>query len=166
MVISVNSLDFPVGDLPPPSAPNLPRDDLHATMMAIYASPAGNLCTHLNAVASGVSVGQMATTIARPDRGYAGTYNYFDPDNFLSTAALVWANNPFLHTQVRAVLERSGQFLKSNGQLPHHFDHDKPVYQALSGEIQTGPNVFWILSCLNYAKASQDLDWLRGRVGS
>ena len=43
---------------------------------------------------------------------------------------------------------RSGSFLKVsddkfNGQLPHHFQGDKPTYTALSGATQTGPNTFW-----------------------
>jgi hypothetical protein len=68
----------------------------------------------------------------------------------------------YLHDQVRAVLERSGSFINDKGQLPHHFEKTKPVYQALSGATQTGPNVFWILSCLNYVKYSGDLEWLVG----
>ena len=35
------------------------------------------------------------------------------------------------------------------------------MYQALSGEIQTGPNVFWVLSALNYAKSARNFAWLR-----
>lgn len=60
------------------------------------------------------------------------------------------------------VLERSGSFLTDQGQLPHHFEGLEPQYEALSGEIQTGPNTFWILSCFNYAKSSGNFDWLRG----
>lgn len=158
--LGLNSLDFPVGQLA--LQPNLPRDDLHAALMGIYASPAGCLCTHMNEVADGVAVGQIATTIARPTRGYSGTYNYFDPDNYLSTAAMLWSNDPYLQEQVRRVIERSGDFLKPTGQLPHHFVDLVPTYQALSGEIQTGPNVFWILSAINYAKSTQNITWLQG----
>ena len=37
----------------------------------------------------------------------------------------------------------SGEFLRIsdddlNGELPHHFEKDKPTYTALSGAIQTG----------------------------
>ena len=158
--IAANDLDFPVGTLTP--GKNLCANDIHALMIGIYASPAGNLCTHTNEVRPGVAVGQMATSIALPVRGYNDTYNYFDPDNYLATSALSWSNEHYLQEQVRTVLERSGAFLKPNGQLPHHFVGIKPVYQALSGEIQTGPNVFWILSCFNYAKASQNFSWLKG----
>ena len=55
------------------------------------------------------------------------------------------------------MLERSGAFINEKGQLPHHFVADKPVFQALSGATQTGPNVFWILSCLNYVKHSGNM---------
>ena len=161
-VIGVNDFDFPVGALAPPSDVNMELSDIHATMMGIYASPVGCLCTHINEVSEGEAVGQIATSIARPDRGYQGTYNYFDPDNYMSISAMLWSNDPYLQAQARRVLERSGAFLKPSGQLPHHFQGTDPVYQALSGEIQTGPNVFWVLSCFRYAKSSQDLEWLRG----
>ena len=84
-----------------PAIPGVSEEDLHALLTGIYASPAGCLCTHENAVAEGQQVAQMATTIARPDRGYAGTYNYFDPDNYINTAALLWSGDPFLQEQVR-----------------------------------------------------------------
>lgn len=157
--LAANNMDFPASTVG--TNIQVPTKDVHAIMTGTYASPVGNLCTHMNEVRDGVSVGQIATSIALPGRGYSGTYNYFDPDNYLATSALVWSNEPYLQEQVRAVLERSGSFLKTNGQLPHHFVGTKPVYQALSGEIQTGPNVFWILSCFNYAKASQNFSWLR-----
>jgi hypothetical protein len=158
--VGINNFDFPVATLKAGQA-NLLRDDLHAILTGVYASPVGCLCTHVNEVQDGVQVAQIATTPARPDRGYQDTYNYFDPDNYFSTTAMLWSNEPFLQEQVRLVLERSGSFLKPDGQLPHHFEVTTPIYQALSGEIQTGPNVFWILSCFNYAKATQDLDWLK-----
>lgn len=56
------------------------------------------------------------------------TYNYFDPDNYLSTAAMLGAGDPYLQEEVRRVIERSGEFLLPSGQLPHHFVGTKPVY--------------------------------------
>ena len=160
MRVGVNDRDFPTarvaGDI------GVPMDDLHGAMTGIYASPVGCLNTHVNAVADGEAVGQIATTIARPDYGYSGTYNYFDPDNFISTSAMLYSYEPYIQAEVRKVLERSGSFLLPTGQLPHHFEGTTPTYQALSGEIQTGPNVFWVLSCFNYAKTSGDLEWLNG----
>lgn len=60
------------------------------------------------------------------------------------------------------MIERTGAFMKdSNGQLPHHFNGVKPYYVALSGETQTGPNVFWVKTALRYAAVTGDFDWLR-----
>jgi hypothetical protein len=58
-----------------------------------------------------VKLGQIATTVARPSRGYAGTYNYFDPDNFFSMTALIYSGERFLQSQARTVIERSGEWL-------------------------------------------------------
>jgi hypothetical protein len=63
-------------------------------------------------------------------------------------------------SQVRAVIERSGSFLNAQGQLPHHFDGIQPIFVALSGATMLGPNVFWALSALNYAKNTGNLQWL------
>ena len=68
-------------------------------------------------VVSGKRVAQIATTIAGPGRGYAGTYNYFDPDNFISLSAMIYSGNRYLQEQARAVVERSGAFLNPNGQV-------------------------------------------------
>ena len=142
-------------------APALKGDDLEALHTAIYGSAVGCLMTYPNEVVKGETVAQVATTIARPDRGYGGTYNYFDPDNYLTMSALIYSGEPYLQQQARVVIERSGAFLKPNGQLPHHFVDDKPTYAALSGATQTGPNTFWTLSALSYARNSGDLKWLK-----
>ena len=158
-----NSFDFPI--LPDVVGDDVEEGvelaDLHVFMTGVFASAVGNIFSHDNAVVPGERVAQMATTIHRPDVGYAGTYNYFDPDNYIATFALLSTGYAYLHEQVRLVLERSGAFINSKGQLPHHFVDDKPVFQALSGATQTGPNVFWILSCLNYAKHSGNMTWLQ-----
>jgi hypothetical protein len=89
-------------------------------------------------------------TVARPipilssARGYDGTYNYFDPDNFFTLSAIMYSGEPYLLNQAKTVIERTGSFIKrETGQLPHHFVTVKPYYLALSGETQTGPNTFW-----------------------
>ena len=51
---------------------------------------------------------------------------------------------------------------EETGQLPHHFNGAEPYYLALSGETQTGPNIFWTKTALQYASASGDFEWLRG----
>mmetsp|Transcript_9666 Transcript_9666/g.28527 ORF Transcript_9666/g.28527 Transcript_9666/m.28527 type:complete len:821 (-) Transcript_9666:30-2492(-) len=161
--LAPNDHDFPAqgpeGDLP--AGGNIPAADLQAFLTGVYGSPVGQLCTHDGGVKQGVRVAQMATSIGSPSHGYDGLYNFFDPDNFLSTAALLYSGDEYLQAQVRAVLERNGDVMKDGGQLPHHFVGLDPTYSALSGETQTGPNVFWILSCFNYAKTTGDLAWLR-----
>jgi hypothetical protein len=47
------------------------------------------------------------------------------------------------------------------GQLPHHFNGIAPYFLALSGETQTGPNIFWVKTALQYAAASGNYSWLK-----
>eukprot|EP00040_Diaphanoeca_grandis_P026583 m.149250 g.149250 ORF g.149250 m.149250 type:complete len:880 (-) comp30646_c0_seq1:102-2741(-) len=157
--IAGNDRNFPSLNLT--TEANIPDYDLESYMTGIYASSVGCLCTYDNEVVAGKRVSQIATTIARPSRGYSGTYNYFDPDNFISLSAMIYSGNPYLMRQARDVVERSGDFLLENGQLPHHFVNDKPTYTALSGATQTGPNTFWTKTALQYAKASGDMEWLK-----
>jgi hypothetical protein len=162
LTVTGNNADFPAGFVDMSTTFNLPFRDLWSLMTSIYGSPVGSLCTAPGAVIPGnVGVGQIATTIARPHRGYPGTYNYFDPDTFLAGSAILISGDAYLQEQVKRVLLRSGEYLKPTGQLPHHFEYSYPIYQALSGEIMTGPNVFWIKTCFAYAKHSGDLEWLR-----
>ena len=179
MLISPNNRNFPASALTT-TQPNLPDDDLAAIMTGIYGSAPGCLCTFPNAPAcpglegKREQVGQIATTVARPSRGYGGTYNYFDPDNFFSMTALIYSGDPFLQEQARTVIERSGKFLcigqvqKTHkctyGQLPHHFVGDQPTFLALSGATQTGPNTFWVKSALQYARNSGNMAWLKAYI--
>lgn len=113
MVIAPNNRNFP--SLRLPAGNNLPASDLEALMTGVYGSSPGCLCTYPGEVVAGKAVAQIATTIARPDRGYQGTYNYFDPDNFISLSAMLYTGDAFLQQQARAVVERSGAFLKPSG---------------------------------------------------
>ena len=138
--------------------------DYIAFMTGVYASPAGNLCTQKNEVVEGQQAAQIATTIATPIRGYEGGYNFFDPDNNIALSAVMFSTDADLIEETRKVIERSGSYLLDNGQLPHHFNDLIPTYQALSGAVQTGPNLFWVLTCLTYAKITQDMAWLKGYI--
>ena len=159
--LAPNDRNFPVLGLSH-AADNLPEDDLAALLTGAYGTSPGCLCTYPGAVKEGEALGQIATTIANPGRGYSGTYNYFDPDNFISLSALIYSGDAFLLDEARRVIERSGEFLKANGQLPHHFVDDKPTFTALSGATQTGPNTFWTKAALSYARnAEGGLEWLR-----
>ena len=74
-LLTPNDRNFPAGGLS--TGPNLPERDLEALLTGVYGSSPGCLCTFDNEVKDGERVAQIATTIARPDRGYGGTYNYF-----------------------------------------------------------------------------------------
>ena len=158
-MIAPNNRNFPAGGLRTAggTTANLPSDDLAAILTRIYGTAPGCLCTFPNAPAcpriegKHLKLGQIATTVARSargtgadkPRGYFGTYNYFDPDNFFSMTALIYSGDPFLQEQARTVIERSGAFLCvgqvqqvhncTTGQLPHHFVREVPHYLALSG---------------------------------
>jgi len=153
--IAVNDADFPVGNLPPGST--LAADDLRALYTAIYASSAGALVTY-------ALPGETATTLATPWRDYAHGYNFYDPDTWMAVSALVYSGDPYLQRQARTIIDKTGAHILSNGQVPHHFVDTTPSYVAISGATMTGPNIFWIASALQYARATGDYDWLRARM--
>jgi len=153
--IAVNNADFPVGNLPPGS--NLPADDLRALYTAIYASSAGALVTYS-------LPGETATTLATPWRDYPHGHNFYDPDTWMAVSALVYSGDPYLQRQARTIIDKTGAHILSNGQVPHHFVDTTPSYVAISGATMTGPNIFWIASALQYARATGDYDWLRARM--
>ena len=174
-LISVNDRNFPESNLI--TSENMDVKDLESLMTGVYASASGALCTGKNspgcpkAEGNKKQFGFIATTIARPDRGYGGTYNYFDPDNYISTSALIYSGDLFLQDQARYIIEQNGDNLCvgdvlktgvcSYGQMLHHWEGIKPTYLALSGATQTGPNIFWTLSALQYAKNTRDINWLK-----
>ena len=49
-------------------------------------------------------VGQIATGLMHPERGYADLFNFFDPDSYLTTQALALAGNSYLDDQVFLLL--------------------------------------------------------------
>jgi hypothetical protein len=158
--ITPNNYNFPAGSLT--TGENVPIDDLVATMVGMYASSPGNLCTFDSEVVAKKRVAQIATTIASPGRGYQDTYNYFDPDNFIALSSMLYTGDRYLQQQAKDVIMRSGAFLNATtGQLPHHFNKDQPTFLALSGATQTGPNIFWTKTAIQYAKTTGDLNWLK-----
>jgi len=162
--ISPNNRNFPSAQLPSGGVSNMDNsDDLESLMTGIYGSAVPCLCTYPNEVTNGFQVAQIATTLRNgKGRGYNHTYNYFDPDNFIGLSAVLYSGDPYLQNQARMVIERTGSFIKpENGQLPHHFVGVKPFYVALSGETQTGPNVFWVKTALRYAAVTGDVAWLQ-----
>eukprot|EP01051_Picozoa_sp_SAG22_P019552 SAG22_NODE_3648_length_1595_cov_3.252674_1_plen_349_part_01 len=176
--LAPNNYNFPAGggnfSLPAvdrgatglPGAAGLADADLAAMLTGIYGSAVGCLCTYPGLASGGPggpALGLAATTIDRPGRGYSGSYNFFDPDNFLTLSAILAAADPYLDRQVRRVLEQSGGSLKpGTGELAHHFEGGSPVYTALSGATMPGPNAFWLRTCLRYAESTGDVAWLKG----
>ena len=118
--LSPNDRNFPSSGLT--TGKNLPIFDLEAMVTGIYGSSPGCLATFDNEVKDGERVAQIGTTINRPSRGYGGTYNYFDPDNFISLSAMIYSGDTYLQQQARNVLMRSGQFLKVSVLLLFSFD--------------------------------------------
>lgn len=153
--VAVNDFDFPVATLAP--GDNLPFDDLRAMYTATYGSTVG-------ALASYDLPGETGVTIAHPTRAYAPGYNFYDPDTWMSVSSLVYSGDPYLQDEARKLIETSGAKMLPSGQVPHHFNGKDPVYVALSGATQTGPNIFWISAALQYAKATGDMGWLRAHM--
>jgi hypothetical protein len=153
--IAVNDFDFPVGTL---AADNgLPFDDLRAIYTATYGTTVGALDSY-------ALPGETGVTIAHPTRAYDPGHNFYDPDTWMSVSSLVYSGDPYLQNEARKLIETSGAKMLPSGQIPHHFNGSEPVYVALSGATQTGPNIFWISAALQYAKATGDMDWLRAHV--
>ncbi|KAL0490443.1 4-hydroxy-tetrahydrodipicolinate reductase [Acrasis kona] len=159
--IAVNHLDFPV--LSPHHIHqqiNVNFEHLRALYTAVYASPAGALVSYQ--FPSGV----ISPTVAYPNRGYWPLFNFYDPDSWFSISAMMYVSDPYINNECRKMLETSAKLVQPDGQLPHHFigdgDHDlRPTFEAISGATQTGPNIFWALSALQYVKNSGDYEWLK-----
>lgn len=153
--IAVNDHDFPVATLS--TRPNLPLPDLESIYTAVYGSSVGVLDTFANP-------GEVAVTLAAPTRSYGGLYNFYDPDTWETVNALVDSGDPYLISQARTLIEKSGAAILPSGQVPHNFAGDQPTYVAISGATQTGPNIFWIEAALAYANGSGDRPWLAAHI--
>eukprot|EP00756_Hemistasia_phaeocysticola_P043787 Hpha_TRINITY_DN17358_c0_g1::TRINITY_DN17358_c0_g1_i1::g.138044::m.138044 len=151
-----NNFDFPVAALPHSSEETLPFADLRAFMTGVFASPVGCFKSYIQG-----RRGEIAPTIAHPDTGYNPNTNFFDPDSYLSLSAVMYSGDAALQVEARLVLEKSMGVMQADGQLPHHFEGARPTYESIAGSTQTGPNIFWLLCCLQYAKLTGDFAWLR-----
>eukprot|EP01120_Amphizonella_sp_Union-15-10_P015804 TRINITY_DN8197_c0_g1_i1.p1 TRINITY_DN8197_c0_g1~~TRINITY_DN8197_c0_g1_i1.p1 ORF type:complete len:770 (-),score=131.23 TRINITY_DN8197_c0_g1_i1:4-2313(-) len=152
MTISPNNFDFPAGNVS--EALDLPIEHVQAIYTGVYASPAGALVSYL-------LPGQISPTIAHPQHAYQDLYNFYDPDSWLSISSFMYSGDAYLFNEARKLLERSAGSMLPSGQIPHHFDVLNPIYTAISGATQTGPNIFWTSAALQYIKNSGDYDWLR-----
>ena len=154
--IAANGYDFPAGGLVEPRD-NLPEDDLRAIYTAVYATAAGVLGSY-------ELPGSAYPTLATPGRSYGDGNSFFDPDAWQVVRALLYSGDRYLQRQAREMIERSGAAMSESGQIPHHFNGAEPTFVAISGATQTGPNIFWISSALDYAAATGDYRWLREQM--
>lgn len=149
--IYANDLAFPTHEL---------SDDIFATEQdanthytALYASQVGSLGTY-------EITGSAYPALAVPEREYGTLHTFFDPDAWSVVNSLSYSGRPYFQRQARDVLERALYGMLESGQIPHHFDRELPVYVAISGASQTGPNIFWCLAALDYVCATGDSEWL------
>lgn len=156
--LAPNSDNYPLLDVPP-SATLLGQRDLAALLTGIYASPVGALASF-----DPQTPGEIGATIHAPTQGYHDLYNFFDPDNFIFQSALLYSGDAYLHNETRKVLERTISTQLATGQIAHHFSISTPIYVAISGATQTGPNLFWTLTALRYVIETGDMAWLRSNL--
>jgi hypothetical protein len=159
-----NNYDFPASLVQPGLKMKL--EHIRSIFTGVYASPAG-------AIYSYQIPNVIAPTLMVPDRSkaYGDLYNFYDPDSWLSISTLSYSGDAYLQDQSRKLLETSLKFMLPTGQIPHHFFANEttplqPIYVAISGATQTGPNCFWILAALQYVKATGDEEWLRQTMPS
>ncbi len=156
MRVAANGHDFPAGGLVTPRE-TLPERDLRAIYTAVYGTAAGVLGSY-------DIPGAAYPTLAFPNRSYGSGNSFFDPDAWEVLRALLYSGDRYLQAEARKVIERSGAAMLPSGQIPHHFDGTAPTYVAISGATQTGPNIFWISSALDYAAETGDRAWLRAQM--
>lgn len=181
--VAPNAYDFPVGAMST-STPTLPVDDARAIATGVYGSPMAALHSY------DYSPETRIAPCIDSDGGvcYGGMYNFYDPDTFISISAMIQSYDTLVMDAARGLIETNGRFLCDGsrpgvcelGQMMHHFVpncggdpscfcvtnpvnpavQDCVTYQAISGAIQTGPNIFWTWAALRYAAASGNGTWL------
>jgi hypothetical protein len=128
--------------------------DLQVTLTGIYAGAAASL--------GGAEVeGSAYPTMRLPLRAYGNLHTFFDPDAYFTVAALCLSGDSILETEARRILERAARHQNHEGQIPHHFDGDEPVWMAISGATQPGPNLFWLIALHDYYCNTGDEAFLR-----
>jgi hypothetical protein len=136
------------------SREDIQGNDSTAYLEAVYGSAAGVLGSY-------AEPGSAYPTLATPDRPYGDAFNFFDPDAWSVVNTLAYSGDPILQDEARKILERSESEMLLDGQMPHHFEHGKPVYLSIAQSKQTGPNIFWLLAAMDYTGATGDDAWLR-----
>ena len=104
--------------------------------------------------------GSAHPTVNLPRREYGWLHTFFDPDAWSVVASLSFSGIDELYAQARDVLERSLGRITADGLVPHHFDGEEPVFVAISGSPQPGPNIFLVEAAIDHACARGDFGWL------
>jgi hypothetical protein len=131
-------------------------EDKIAFYTGVYGSAVGSLASYqFN------GKGLLRVGLQVPDFSYSPLYSFFDPDSYMQVAALLYSRDKYLFKQAKAVIENTMQYIRPDtGHVPHHFNKTEPLYKAISGAVQTGPNLFWIKASLLYVKETGDFKWL------
>lgn len=130
-------------------------EDIKGLYTAIYGSAAGSLGSYL-------IPGSVYPTLASPNRSYGEMHTFFDPDSWSTVNALSFSGDTYLQNEAKKVIELAEMHMTNGGQIPHHFILGEPVFVAISGASQTGPNIFWIIATLEYVSGTGDHAWLIG----
>lgn len=72
----------------------------------------------------------------------------------------MYSGDPALQLEARRLIEAS-MFAMQGGRIPHNFVNNTPVFHAISGANQTGPNLFWLDAALVYVANTGDTAWLQ-----
>ncbi len=150
--VYASDMAFPVHTLPPETT--MEFNDLAALYTAIYGSSAGVLGSY-------DIPGSAYPNLATPRRPYGDGNSFFDPDAWETVSALSYSGDPLLARLARQVVERSGKYMSHDGQIPHNFNGKVPTDIAISGATQSGPNVFWVMACMDYVLGTGDESWLK-----
>ena len=176
---------LPVAVLPPAAAAAINVDDVRSVLTPTFASTLGAMHSYDFApegrIAPCINVGGSVC--------YSPLYNFYDPDSFLSNAALLWSFDVDAIAEGVKIVETNALFICTPstpaqcdvGQMIHHFvpscqAGDKTCYctaspvnplaidcvtfAAISTASQTGPNIFWTLAALRHAAFTGNTTWL------
>lgn len=128
--------------------------DLRTTLGGVYAGAASCL-------GGAEIVGSAYPTMRIPRRAYGALHTFFDIDAYFTVAVLCLSGDPRLEAEARRILQRAAEHQLPSGQVPHHFDGEEPVWLAISGASQAGPNLFWLLAVHDYTCNTADESFLR-----
>jgi len=185
-----NDYSFPPSKISAPRASSESDDDLATILAAAHGSSASALHSYdffpeVRSAPCQVHSG--------PEPCYGGLYNFYDPDSAISNSIMLWSFDPLLHDAVRGQLETNMAHVCADGQPAdqcevgqciHHFVgscdsspecfcknmpsgvQDCAVYDAISGAVQTGPNIFTILASIRYVGATGNQTWLSSWIST